>query len=910
MSFKIPSFVAVDLETTGLEYDKDEIIEIALVLFENNKPVKTLDYLVKPRQDLRSFIEVLTGITKDDLLSAAEFVDVAGEVRAFIGDLPIVAHNAQFDFKFLKNAFGKVGIDFENHPVYDSLTISRIAFQDVPNHRLETLVRHLGIERSAAHRALPDAEACGSLFVLAQEALESLPAFEKSALAFVAKDSIWKNIFNEPNASILDFEPGLKTDNTDAILANTNEKWPRVADYLGPEGTLSKTWPHFVSRDNQMDYASAVERNMYKGGLSVLEAPTGTGKTLAYLLSASLKAVSGERVVISTATRALQEQLLQHELPKIEPFFQGKLKAMVLKGRQNYICYRKFKDHLDGFDVLVAPEEKESFMALIPWVQRSTTGDINENSGFNHLRNKSLWSKLSSDASSCLGESCSFYNRCPALEAKRKAAKSNLLFVNHALFLSDFSLDFAILPTYEHIVFDEAHRLPSLSHQSFGRSVRFFDLRHIFKTLVHLKAEDKGLIANIEADFLKSKEENVEALEELTKLRESITESEKLLHRFFMKIGKKLSKQKLSEKTFKYKLSLFAELDCDPKPVLESLSLVKSLLTKTVSMLRDKKAPTGLTRDLEGWGSDIEKVQFNLEFVTAGNKEDWVFYLEEPFNPHTLCMNAVPLNTGSFWAEKFYSWIKSATFTSATLSVHGSLDYFAERMGMTASLPQNKKPFFRVYGPEAGFLSKRKIGIASFLPKPSAPEFQSELELLLAETLPDIEKNVLVLFTSVSSMLKVQKVLVPLFAKKSKLLLCQHADGSVDSLVDMFRKERGACLLGCQTMWEGVDLPGDALEVLIIPRLPFPNPADPLISGQAEQIKEQGGNPFKSLFVPEAYIGLSQGIGRLIRSEQDAGSILLLDNRLVLEPYGKTFLRIWNNEHQVLQDKEGFKNAL
>ena len=160
MTLKIPSFVAIDLETTGLDFDKDEIIEVALVLFENGTPVKTSDFLVKPKQDLRSFIEALTGITKEDLLSASDFADIAGQVRAFIGDYPIVAHNAQFDYKFLKSAFSKVGINFESELVYDSLTISRIAFQDVPNHRLETLVNHLKIERTTApvsytHLTLP-----------------------------------------------------------------------------------------------------------------------------------------------------------------------------------------------------------------------------------------------------------------------------------------------------------------------------------------------------------------------------------------------------------------------------------------------------------------------------------------------------------------------------------------------------------------------------------------------------------------------------------------------------------------------------------------------------------------------------------------------------------------------------------
>ena len=203
----IPTFIAIDLETTGLEFDKDEIIEVALMRFQDGNPAESLDYLVRPASvKLRPFIESLTGISQKELDESEDFAALAGKIRSFIGDSPIVAHNASFDARFLKSAFAKVGIDFENHPVWDSLTLSRIAFQDVPNHRLDTLVASLGIEHSRAHRALPDAEACGKLFVKAFEKIASMDSWLMNALTKVSAETHWEKLFG-PAAGAAEFCP-------------------------------------------------------------------------------------------------------------------------------------------------------------------------------------------------------------------------------------------------------------------------------------------------------------------------------------------------------------------------------------------------------------------------------------------------------------------------------------------------------------------------------------------------------------------------------------------------------------------------------------------------------------------------------------------------------------------------------
>lgn len=892
---KMPAFVAVDLETTGLDFEKDEIIEVALVRFENGKPTDSVDYLVKPvTAALRPFIESLTGIKEADIASAEDFASVAGKICSFIGDLPLVAHNAAFDSKFLKQTLAKVGVAYDDHVFWDSLTFSRIAYQDVANHRLETLVQALDIERSRAHRALPDAEACGKLFVLAYEKICAMDPWLVEALTRVAADSEMKGLFGEVAAdSVL---PPAKyvlpeVDVNPEALPKTPA--PRVSEFFKEGGLLSLSMEGYKPRTTQQDFANVVERNMHKGGLCVMEAPTGSGKTLAYLVSAANKAVTGERVVVSTATRALQDQLWNQDIPQVATIYNGFLKPALLKGRDNYLCLRKFEDVLKSPSMLLLPEERDSFMALMPWVLSTKSGDINECNSFSHSRNRVLWSKLSSNAASCQGESCPHYAKCPALCAKRRAMSANLILVNHSLFLADLNLDFALLPAYEHIVFDEAHRLPEFSNQALGRTVSFFSFRNVAKKLVPSRGNCDGLIAEMER-FLAP--DDTAHKEECEQLIFDLNETEKALHRFFMKIGKKVSKQKNGKSGCIYTNGILAEYEVDPKGVFDQFEQARARAEKLFAALACYEANRNLVKDAYGCMEELSRFIADFEFTVKAGRNDWVFYLEEPFNPHTLKMNAYPLYSGKMWKEKFYPWVKSATFTSATLAVQGDLNYFVKKMGMD-TLIAAKRPFLRVYNEEVSADTRRSVLVTRYLPKPTVPEFGSALNECLVNILPDVEENTLVLFTSVAMMMKAQEALAPAFAAKGKLLLCQHVDGAIDGLVSMFRQSRGACLLGCQSLWEGVDLPGDALKLLVITKLPFPNPADPLVAGLAADIKEKGENAFKEFFVPEAYMELRQGIGRLIRGEEDSGKVLILDNRVVLESYGKSFSRIWKFKH-------------
>ena len=902
----IPSFVAIDLETTGLDFENDEIIEVALVRFENGTPTESVDYLIRPSSaKLRPFIENLTGISKKDLETAEPFASLAQKIYAFIGEFPIVAHNAAFDFKFLRQSFEKVGVHFEGHPVWDSLTVSRIAYQHIPNHRLDTLVQELNIPRSRAHRAQPDADACGRLFVLAIEKINGEDPWLLQALTHIAAQSNWALLWpsNESPLKLPEYKI------QEAPLPGTLErnKVERVSEFFKEYGLLARNMEDFKVRPNQQEYASAVERNMHKGGLCVLEAPTGSGKSLAYLVASANKAVMGDRVLISTATKALQEQLWKKDIPAIESLYNGKLKPAILKGRENYLCLRKFEEILRSPSVMLLPEERDSFMAIVPWIFETTTGDVSECNSFSQGRNRILWSKMESSAKSCLGENCPHYSKCPSLNAKRRAMNANLLLVNHSLFLADMALDFALLPLYENVVFDEAHRLPEFSNNSMGRTISFFGLRNILKTLLPSKNNQDGLLEELKKNIPSNCPEQIEAC---TNLVEALAELEKSLHRFFMKMGKKLSKQK-NKNGFTYQTGIKAEYDADPTTFTDSYANVvrlyemlnDSMVQNATQIQGETSHIWGILNNIRGRMTEISRFVSDFEFVCKANREDWIFYMEEPFNPHTIKLKANPLDSSTIWKEKFYPWIKSATFTSATLSIQSDLSYFIQKMGMD-KVKDNHKPFMRVFNEIFNKDEKCSVMVSKFLAKPSTPEYADQLNDTLCQILPEISENTLVLFTSISTMVKAHSLLAPIFEQKNKLLLCQNVDGSLDGLVSMFRKERGACLLGCQSLWEGVDFPGDALKVLVIPKLPFPNPTDPLVAAKSNQMKQDGQNAFRDFFIPEAYMELRQGLGRLLRTEEDSGKVIILDSRVILEHYGKTFSRIWNMKQQVANQNQ------
>lgn len=886
-------FVAVDLETTGLEFDKDEIIEVALVRFEDGRAVESCDFFVKPALRLRPFISYLTGIAQETLEQAEEFQAIAGKLREFIGEFPLVAHNANFDVHFLKAAFEKVGIEFGNHPVFDSLAISRIAFPGMPNHKLSTLVSELGIERESAHRAVPDASAAGDVFLRSLAEIATWPSNLQAMLSKAAAGTIWGSVLEFAESS----EPlSYKLKDLPAVTPLLRQKVRmRTDEFFGEKGRLAKAGSQAPTTELQKNFSRSVERNMYQGSVAIFEAADDFGKSLAYLVPAAIHAAAGERVVISVANKKLQERLYNEELPLLKKIFGDALKPCVLRGRNSYVCLRKLEEGLNDVENYFDDDERETVMTLIPWIARTETGDISENAGFNYIRNRIVWNKLKSDSLTCNAECNAEHFACPASVAKRQAASSNLIFVDHELFVSDMQLDFSLIPAYDHVIFDEAHLLPEISTQLLGRSVRFFDLRNPLKILVHPKDETKGLIAVAEKALPSE-------LVACTEIRTQIKEAEKALHRFFMKLGKRLSKKRPDN--FRYKRGIIAEFDVSPTQVSEEVSKLKAELGALIAKLSDG-GNKGVAGSLGVVLSALSSFASDFEFLVHAERGEYVFFLEEPFNPHTVRLAATPLDIGKIWREKFYPRAGSVTFTSPAVSIKRSFDYFACKMGLGPDSGL-RKPFARTLQATP---NEVKLAVANFLPKPNSADFQKAVDAFLASVLPDLEGNTLVLFASAFAMTKAHQAISAAFAAKNKLLLCQSVDGPTDNLLDIFRKERGVCLLANQPFGDGLDFPSEVLKNLIVLKLPFPNYADSLVSATAEALKENGQNAFKEFLVPEAFLTLAREFSSLVGTAKGA-KITLLDSRILTEVYGKTFAQLWNSKHTVLASEAAARSFL
>lgn len=912
---KINEFIALDLETTGLDFENDEIIEVAMAKFKDGKIIETFDSLIKPKQELNEFVSRLTGINKEDLVDAPVFKMKKDEMLSFIGNLPIVAHNSMFDEHFFSGNLKRLGLT-ESLPVFiDTLLASRIAWWSNPNHRLGSLVEYLGIELSQAHRALPDAQACGELFVKAQEVFQSYPLNLQAQLGQLAQGTTWELLFNAPE-QIDDMwkDYQYKEGNAPHQEKDSYSELPlNIEDFFAENGVIANEMENYSQLPSQLAMSKAVNNNLNKGGALLTEAGTGTGKSLAYLLPTAkfLNDNPGERIVISTGTKALQHQLLDQEIPLLEKLFGKNLKASVLKGRRNYICLRKFENHLAHSRMLLTPDERLSFMPLIPWIIQTHTGDAQENPGFNLGRNQILWNKLASDSLSCTGDCSDFRNECFFQSAKKRSAQSNLILINHALFLQDMALDFALVPAYNHIIFDEAHNLPDQSSYQQTRALWFFRLRNILQLFIHPRQKSMGIIKQIMFDLEdKGINENDEIMQLLLGIESSLARTEKALHKFLLSIGKDIKKNKKGGFSGQiiFKDSLALEFNCNADTFLNEIQDTINRLEK----ITEEKVLSKWHRDFKAGALALNEFINDLRFISKANNEDFVFWLEEATNPHTIKIKAAPVSAGIAWNENFYPWIKSATFVSATLDINENSEYFQEQMGLKIKdQPSKIRVINRTYKSPFDTKKQMRIMIADFLPKANEKNFQAKLDELLKYILPETKLGTLGLYTNISSLTQSQKALAPDFEKNNRQLLVQHVNGNFDGLLNIYKKEPASCLLGTNIFWEGVDLPGKLLELLVIPKLPFPMPNEPLLKAKSDKLQAEGRNPFKELHMPIAMTHLRQGMGRLLRSREDRGIVLILDKRLVSEGYGKVISsQLWHNNHEIYKDAESLKAAL
>jgi ATP-dependent DNA helicase DinG len=623
-------------------------------------------------------------------------------------------------------------------------------------------------------------------------------------------------------------------------------------NFFAPGGVLAKTHPAYEFRRGQLQMAQAVEEALEERRHLIVEAGTGTGKTLAYLLPVIR---SGKRVIISTGTKNLQEQLFHKDVPFLEqalyPNGEGKLNVCYMKGRNNYLCRKKLYDLTDQ-PVLSGLEEIEHYRAIAAWEKTTQTGDRAELAELPEV--SALWHKLDARSDTCLGQKCSAYETCFITEMHRRAMESDIIIVNHHLFFADLGIkqqaedapDAGILPDCGAVIFDEAHELEDVAGSYFGIS------------LSNLRIEE--LARDVEASLQRNKLYTPGLSSAIKTLRER--------SQFFFSV------LPAGEGRFAFdNRREFLEENGD-----EFLALNQSLHRIGAELENLPQKPEEIYNFLRR----AQEIQAHLGFLLENENPNTVFWIERRRGGrerHNVFLQATPIDVGPILRECLWSKLETAVLTSATLAVGGSFEYMRGRLGLEQAREVVLPSHF-------DYESQALFYVPPDLPDPRTPQFTGKAADRIRQLLEITRGRAFVLFTSYAQM---NDVYQRLLGELDFPMLLQ-GDAPKSALLEEFRLTPNAVLFATSSFWQGVDVQGEQLSSVIIDRLPFAVPSDPVVASRVKAIDAEGGNAFFQYQVPAAVITLKQGFGRLIRSLHDRGLLTLLDNRILKKQYGRVFV--------------------
>ena len=608
--------------------------------------------------------------------------------------------------------------------------------------------------------------------------------------------------------------------------------------FFAPHGALSEWHPNYEFRPGQLEMAEAVESAIAESKHLLVEAGTGTGKSLAYLVPAIL---AGKRVVVSTGTKNLQEQLFFKDIPFLQQHFANQLRVCYMKGRSNYACRQKIYD-AEREPILSGLEEVADFQIIREWEKTTETGDRAEITTL--PEHSSAWAKVDARGELCTGQKCAQFDRCFITEMQRRALASDIIIVNHHLFFADLAVkekDFGgIIPDYEAVVFDEAHELEDVAGQYFGLSVSNFMIDDLRKDIMSLARRKE--LGSAELDRV------------LIGLQDSTD-------RFFACFPPQ------DGRTGFQRRAAFVEQFRDVYDDLLSALEMTGIQLQMIRESMDEVVPLfGRARSL----------QEDLKQYLEGVAEDFVYWIER--RNRGVYLQAVPINISDLLTERLFDRVPSAVLTSATLSVGGGFEFLQKRLGIPYARTLNvASPF--------DFQEQSLLYVPQHLPEPRDPAFLKSAAEEIIKILNLSRGRAFVLCTSYQSMRGLHdkvsyEVVYPVLLQGT---------APRNALLDQFKATPNAVLFATSSFWQGVDVQGDQLSCVIIDKLPFSVPSDPVVAARTDAVRRQGGEPFRDYQIPQAAIALKQGFGRLIRSRTDRGVLVLLDNRITRQRYGQIF---------------------
>jgi ATP-dependent DNA helicase DinG len=613
-----------------------------------------------------------------------------------------------------------------------------------------------------------------------------------------------------------------------------------IRDFFAPRGVLSQTHPKFEFRQGQLEMAEAVASALADRRHLIVEAGTGTGKTLAYLIPAIL---SGKRVVVSTGTKNLQEQLYFKDIPLLEEVFRRKLKVTYMKGRANYICRQKVEEaaraehaFLDGM------EEVSDFRLIRDWEKNTEIGDRTEIR--NLPENSGAWAKLDARRERCTGQKCAHFDRCFITEMMRRASDSDVIIVNHHLFFADLAVKqqevSAIIPKYDAVIFDEAHEIEDVVGQYFGASVSNLQVQELVFDIT---------------DLARRKEFESPSLEAM--LTGAMAASE----RFFGLFGEIDGRS-----SFREHAAFLEQFGEEYRLVLAGLEMLATQLQLLEGAI-DEVIP--LHRRAQTIGDALRL------FMQSGDQS--LVYWRERRGRGTF-LQATPIDVSSILQQRLFDEVSTVVLTSATLAVREEFEFLKKRVGLlSARSLVVPSPF--------DYQQQALLYVPQHMPGPKSANFSQSAAREIIRLLELSKGRAFCLFTSYQQMRQVYErvgteVAFPLLLQGTKP---RHV------LLDEFKSTPNAVLFATSSFWQGVDVQGDQLTCVIIDKLPFAVPTDPIVEARSRKIQQDGGQPFMEYQIPQAALALKQGFGRLIRSRQDRGVLVLLDTRITSQRYGQVF---------------------
>lgn len=903
------SIVAIDIETTGLDSAADAIIEIGAVRFNGARVEGEWSTLINPGRPIPAMITQLTGITNEMVRNAPPIKAVVQELADFVGGDPVLGHSVRFDLSFLQ----RHKILLEND-VLDTYEMASVLMPTASRYNLGALGQQLGILLPASHRALDDARVTHVVYTrMVDKALE-LPVQMLAEFVRLSEPFEWGAAWLFQQVLRARIHKGAKTTggehnlgplfgrSAETLLQPLTPRDPpepldpdEVASVLEYGGPFATYFEGYEQRPQQVEMLRAVTEALSTGQHLMVEAGTGTGKSFAYLVPAALWALrNGQRVVISTNTINLQEQLVKKDIPDLSKALGLALSTVVLKGRSNYLCPRRLNALRER-----TPETAEEMRVLakvLVWLWQGGSGDRSE-INLNGPIERDVWNRVSAEDEGCKAEVCMGRTggTCPFYRIRQLSQTAHLLIVNHALLLADVATGSRVLPDYQYLIVDEAHHMESATTSALSYRVTQPDLSRMLRELGGSTSGIMGRMLNLvrtsarPSDYGMIQQNVARATDLAFRLEHDFGQFFRAIE-FFLEdrregrpVGQYQQQERILPATRTQ--SFWTDVEVAWDQAYETADLLLNLMQELGQAI-GKLDLMSANPDLEDNQSSLgdlyrrlyEACGYIASLVSKPDK-NFIYWAEVQPNGNHLALEIAPLEVGPLMQKYLWHEKTCVILTSATLTAEGEFDYIRRRL-----LAEEANEL--ALGSPFDYETSALLYLVSDIPEPSDPNYQRAVEQTIVRLARATHGRMLVLFTSYAQLKRTAQGIGGALADADIQVFEQGEGASASSLLESFRETERAVLLGTRSFWEGVDVAGEALSVLVIVKLPFDVPSDPVVAARSETFDD----PFSEYSLPEAILRFRQGFGRLIRTQSDRGVVTILDRRLITKRYGKSFI--------------------